>query len=164
MNDNNSIHSSKDVLRLLIFILINYLYRTFISTPISFVKSYSRHPISITLIFLILFPIYLLLQLLISTFKFISNLSILKQQEKLIHFMFGGNIDNDQITKSNRQWNMGNSNRRRHREEINNNDEEDDDIQQWLERCSICFESKLDLCLDFCKDQFCLNCFQKYVL
>ncbi|KAI7896653.1 uncharacterized protein EV154DRAFT_411197 [Mucor mucedo] len=36
-------------------------------------------------------------------------------------------------------------------------------MQQWLERCSICFESKLDLCLDYCRDQFCLDCFQKYV-
>ncbi|ORX49478.1 hypothetical protein DM01DRAFT_1325654 [Hesseltinella vesiculosa] len=37
------------------------------------------------------------------------------------------------------------------------------DLSYWVERCSICFDARLDLCLDYCRDQFCLDCFQKYV-
>ncbi|KAI9250041.1 hypothetical protein BY458DRAFT_525040 [Sporodiniella umbellata] len=38
-----------------------------------------------------------------------------------------------------------------------------EEVQKWSERCSICFEARLDLCLDYCRDQFCLVCFQTYV-
>ncbi|CAO3625467.1 unnamed protein product [Cunninghamella blakesleeana] len=38
-----------------------------------------------------------------------------------------------------------------------------DDFSYWIERCSICFDSRLDLCLDYCRDQFCLDCFRRYV-
>ncbi|KAI8968370.1 hypothetical protein BDF20DRAFT_827849 [Mycotypha africana] len=37
------------------------------------------------------------------------------------------------------------------------------EAQPFLERCSICFDSKLDFCLEKCRDQFCLDCFRKYV-
>ncbi|KAI9314401.1 hypothetical protein BX666DRAFT_1966224 [Dichotomocladium elegans] len=37
------------------------------------------------------------------------------------------------------------------------------DMDYWLQRCSICFEAQLDLCLDFCRDQYCLECFSRYV-
>ncbi|KAI8976799.1 hypothetical protein BDB01DRAFT_307712 [Pilobolus umbonatus] len=32
-----------------------------------------------------------------------------------------------------------------------------------VNRCSICFDAKLDLCIEECRDQFCLDCFQKYI-
>ncbi|KAI8335828.1 hypothetical protein BC941DRAFT_398671 [Chlamydoabsidia padenii] len=38
-----------------------------------------------------------------------------------------------------------------------------DDLSYWMERCSICFDARLDLCLDYCRDQYCLDCFQRYV-
>ncbi|ORZ11990.1 hypothetical protein BCR42DRAFT_332371 [Absidia repens] len=38
-----------------------------------------------------------------------------------------------------------------------------DDLSYWIERCSICFDARLDLCLDYCRDQYCLGCFQRYV-
>ncbi|RHZ79859.1 hypothetical protein Glove_140g136 [Diversispora epigaea] len=37
------------------------------------------------------------------------------------------------------------------------------DIEYWLQRCSICFDAQLDFCLDICRDQFCRDCFQRYV-
>jgi hypothetical protein len=36
-----------------------------------------------------------------------------------------------------------------------------DDLSYWMERCSICFDARLDLCLDYCRDQYCLDCFQR---
>ncbi|KAF1800639.1 hypothetical protein FB192DRAFT_1284245 [Mucor lusitanicus] len=44
-----------------------------------------------------------------------------------------------------------------------NDEDDEDDLNRYLERCSICFDSKLDLCLEYCRDQFCLECFQRYV-
>lgn len=38
-----------------------------------------------------------------------------------------------------------------------------DEMDYWLQRCSICFDSQLDLCLDYCRDQFCIDCFERYV-
>ncbi|KAG0271460.1 E3 ubiquitin-protein ligase arih2 [Linnemannia exigua] len=52
---------------------------------------------------------------------------------------------------------------------INTNDEESDgdamsnEMEYYLQRCSICFDSRLDFCLEMCRDQFCRDCFQKYV-
>ncbi|CAG8566040.1 8137_t:CDS:2, partial [Cetraspora pellucida] len=37
------------------------------------------------------------------------------------------------------------------------------DIEYWLQRCSICFDAQLDFCLELCRDQFCRDCFQRYV-
>lgn len=145
-------NDSKDLFQLLVIVFIDYLYRIFILTPISIIKSYSRHPLSITFLFLFLFPIYLFLQCLVSIVTFTSKLVASKQQERLAHlknmFTGGVNQDNrDHIIHSRRQH--------------DDDDDANDEMQQWLERCSICFESKLDLCLDYCRDQFCLDCFQK---
>lgn len=140
-------HGSRDLVRLLIIIFIDYLYRVFVLTPISIVKSYSRHPISISCLFIFLFPIYLLLQLAVSVIKYLNRLPALNH---IINYVIGD--DNGKSSSAHF------STLRQHEDE-----DEEDDMQQWLERCSICFESKLDLCLDFCKDQFCLPCFQKYV-
>ncbi|ORX48245.1 hypothetical protein DM01DRAFT_1338709 [Hesseltinella vesiculosa] len=38
-----------------------------------------------------------------------------------------------------------------------------DDLDFWVQRCSICFDAPLDFCLDFCRDQYCVDCFQRYV-
>ena len=127
MNEQNPmlIKNSKDIIQVLIIIFIDYLYRLFILAPISTIKNYSKHPISMSLLFLLLFPFYLF-------FKFI-----------LILFSFV-------LTK--------------HQPDTRQDEEEDDeeeDIQKWSERCSICFDAKLYLCLDYCRDQFCLSCFQK---
>lgn len=146
-------NDSKDLFQLLVIVFIDYLYRIFILTPISFIKSYSRHPLSITFLFLILFPIYLFLQFMVSVVTFTSKLIALKQQERLTHLknMFTGGTVN--------QENRDHIHRRRQHDD--DGADENDEMQQWLERCSICFESKLDLCLDYCRDQFCLDCFQK---
>lgn len=39
-----------------------------------------------------------------------------------------------------------------------------DEIENFVDRCSICFYEQLDLCLDGCKDQFCHGCFQRFFL
>jgi hypothetical protein len=151
-------NDQKDLFQLLVIIFIDYLYRIFILTPISIIKSCSRHPLSITFLFLFLFPLYLFIQFIVSFGTFISRFIALNQQERFGYFknlFVGGTaIIGDAFTRDNSQLIM---HRRNHQEE----DDEDDDMQQWLERCSICFESKLDLCLDYCRDQFCLDCFQK---
>jgi hypothetical protein len=138
--ENKMNNTSRELVKLLLVIFIDFLYRLLILKPISIIKSYARHPISITFLFFIMLPIYFLLQL----FKFITSLSIIKQQEKLMYLLFGENNNK----KQQQQW-------------TNTEEEDENDMQQWLERCSICFDSKLDLCLDFCRDQFCLDCFQK---
>lgn len=153
---------SKDLIQLLIIIFIDYLYRIFILTPLSIIKSYSRHPLSITILFLFLFPIYLFLQIVASVFSFSTKIISLKQQERInfIRHIFiggiGGGVIHGELNNNN---NNREHNRRRHDDD--NDHEENDEMQQWLERCSICFESRLDLCLDYCRDQFCLDCFQK---
>jgi hypothetical protein len=38
-----------------------------------------------------------------------------------------------------------------------------DDMEHFMNRCSICFDAQLDLCLEYCKDQYCIECFQKYI-
>ncbi|CEP08598.1 hypothetical protein [Parasitella parasitica] len=46
--------------------------------------------------------------------------------------------------------------------DLNDDDDlEEDDLNRYLERCSICFDSKLDMCLEYCRDQFCIECFQR---
>ncbi|KAI7864856.1 hypothetical protein BDF14DRAFT_1731392 [Spinellus fusiger] len=37
-------------------------------------------------------------------------------------------------------------------------------MEYWLERCSICFDARLELCLDHCRDQYCLDCFRRQVV
>ncbi|KAI9284228.1 hypothetical protein BC943DRAFT_326630 [Umbelopsis sp. AD052] len=38
-----------------------------------------------------------------------------------------------------------------------------DDMNFWLQRCSICLDSKFSLFLDSCRDQFCADCFARYI-
>ncbi|SAM05011.1 hypothetical protein [Absidia glauca] len=42
-------------------------------------------------------------------------------------------------------------------------DAEEHQMDYWMQRCSICFDAPLDLCLEFCGDQYCNECFQRYV-
>jgi len=37
------------------------------------------------------------------------------------------------------------------------------DIRMFQEKCSICFDTRLDFCLEECQDQFCRPCFNRYV-
>lgn len=39
----------------------------------------------------------------------------------------------------------------------------EDEMDYWLQRCSICFDAQLDLCLEYCRDQYCLDCFRRYL-
>ncbi|KAI8374551.1 uncharacterized protein BYT42DRAFT_466185, partial [Radiomyces spectabilis] len=48
-------------------------------------------------------------------------------------------------------------------DEAMNNSDGETDMDFWLERCSICFDAPLELCLDYCRDQYCRPCFQRYV-
>ncbi|KAF1802135.1 hypothetical protein V8B55DRAFT_1584525 [Mucor lusitanicus] len=41
---------------------------------------------------------------------------------------------------------------------------EQDEMEQFMNRCSICFDAHLDFCLEYCRDQYCLDCFQKYIV
>ncbi|GAN07777.1 conserved hypothetical protein [Mucor ambiguus] len=41
---------------------------------------------------------------------------------------------------------------------------EQDEMEHFMNRCSICFDSHLDFCLEYCRDQYCLDCFQKYIV
>ncbi|RKP06736.1 hypothetical protein THASP1DRAFT_18073 [Thamnocephalis sphaerospora] len=36
-------------------------------------------------------------------------------------------------------------------------------MDYWLERCSICFDHRMEFCLQPCRDQYCFECFQRYV-
>jgi hypothetical protein len=38
-----------------------------------------------------------------------------------------------------------------------------DDMEHFLNRCSICFDAPLDMCLEYCRDQYCIDCFQRFV-
>ncbi|KAM3579192.1 hypothetical protein VKS41_008412 [Umbelopsis sp. WA50703] len=38
-----------------------------------------------------------------------------------------------------------------------------EDMNFWLQRCSICLDSKFSLFLDSCRDQFCSDCFARYI-
>ncbi|KAL0092980.1 hypothetical protein J3Q64DRAFT_1722419 [Phycomyces blakesleeanus] len=40
---------------------------------------------------------------------------------------------------------------------------EEEEMNYWLQRCSICFDARLELCLELCRDQFCQECFGLYV-
>ncbi|KAI8050803.1 hypothetical protein BDF22DRAFT_693482 [Syncephalis plumigaleata] len=40
---------------------------------------------------------------------------------------------------------------------------EPDSMEYWQERCSICFDKNLEFCLQPCRDQFCFECFQRYI-
>ncbi|KAG0762809.1 hypothetical protein G6F57_001583 [Rhizopus arrhizus] len=40
---------------------------------------------------------------------------------------------------------------------------EEDQMEAFIDRCSICFDSEHDLCVESCRDQFCLECFTKYI-
>ncbi|KAI9487483.1 MAG: hypothetical protein EXX96DRAFT_475582 [Benjaminiella poitrasii] len=37
-------------------------------------------------------------------------------------------------------------------------------MEHFINRCSICFDAQLDLCLEYCRDQYCIECFQKYII
>jgi flagellar biogenesis protein FliO len=141
---------SKGLLQLLFIIFIEYLFRIFILTPVAAVKRYSRHPISILFMFLFLFPIYLFTQCAIYVVKYMIKIASLPRSQQYLYILnvFFGSSNNDWVARES------------HHQQVDT----EDDMQQWLERCSICFESKLDLCLDNCRDQFCLECFQKFVL
>ncbi|KAI9266113.1 hypothetical protein BY458DRAFT_512691 [Sporodiniella umbellata] len=39
----------------------------------------------------------------------------------------------------------------------------EDSMELYADRCSICFDSQYDMYLKDCKDQFCVECFEKYV-
>ncbi|CAO3662408.1 unnamed protein product [Rhizopus stolonifer] len=40
---------------------------------------------------------------------------------------------------------------------------EEDQMEAFIDRCSICFDSEHDLCVESCRDQFCIECFRKYI-
>ncbi|KAG1539330.1 hypothetical protein G6F46_009034 [Rhizopus delemar] len=41
--------------------------------------------------------------------------------------------------------------------------EEEDQMEIFIDRCSICFDAQHNLCVESCRDQFCLECFIKYI-
>ncbi|RCI01904.1 E3 ubiquitin-protein ligase arih2 [Rhizopus stolonifer] len=42
-------------------------------------------------------------------------------------------------------------------------DNEMDNMYFWLQRCSICLDQTYSLCLESCRDQFCQDCFSRYI-
>ncbi|KAI8996822.1 hypothetical protein BDB01DRAFT_768656 [Pilobolus umbonatus] len=152
------INNSRDIIQLLLTILIDYVYRMFILTPLSVIKSCAKHPVALALLFLFLFPFYLFTQFI---FTFLSLIKRMINPKKTRNFMTDQRVFNDNMVGQNESITMQLQQLRLQSAEGIMDDSAD--MQIWLERCSICFESTLDLCLEYCKDQFCLDCFQKYV-
>ncbi|CAO3612181.1 unnamed protein product [Cunninghamella blakesleeana] len=48
-------------------------------------------------------------------------------------------------------------------EEEEDYDDEEDQMEYWSQKCSICFDATLDICLNYCNDQYCVECFEKYI-
>ncbi|KAI9304258.1 hypothetical protein BJ944DRAFT_88434 [Cunninghamella echinulata] len=36
-------------------------------------------------------------------------------------------------------------------------------MDYWSQKCSICFDAPLDICLEYCHDQYCIECFERYI-
>ncbi|KAI7815911.1 hypothetical protein BC939DRAFT_404548 [Gamsiella multidivaricata] len=51
----------------------------------------------------------------------------------------------------------------RHSDEGSEDEAGYNEMEYYLQRCSICFDARLDFCLEYCRDQFCRDCFQRYV-
>lgn len=151
---DEKMNDSTYLFHLLTILFIEYLYRLFIQTPVSAIKTWSKHPVSLLILFLILFPIYLLTQCCISVSKCISKIIIIPRDIRFLYILnifFSGKKEQQQSSL----FNLTNMN------DEDDEDEDEDDLNRYLERCSICFDSKLDLCLEYCRDQFCLECFQR---
>ena len=147
---NDKMNGSAYLFHLLTIIFIEYLYRLFIQTPVSAIKTWSKHPISLLILFLILFPVYLLTQCCISVSRCISKIMIIPRDIRFLYILnifFSGKKEQERPSL----FDLANM----------NDEDDEDDLNIYLERCSICFDSKLDLCLEYCRDQFCLECFQR---
>ncbi|KAI8374780.1 hypothetical protein BD560DRAFT_393214 [Blakeslea trispora] len=143
--------STKSLVYFIFAIFLEYMYCIFVSTPLLVIKSYAKHPISISLIVVFLFPSYLIAQCFITAARYILNILYLSREQKylfIFHFLFGHT--HPLTAHLQQQEGMMRSDRA-------------DDMQKYMEGCSICFERKLDFCLEYCRDQFCTDCFQKYV-
>ncbi|KAL9558065.1 hypothetical protein MBANPS3_001088 [Mucor bainieri] len=150
---NGKMNDSSYLLHLLTIIFIEYLYRLFIQTPVSAIKAWSKHPLSLLVLFLILFPIYMLTRCCISISRFLAKIVVIPRDIRflyIINVFFTSNKEEPQRPSIFDLAHM-------------NDQDDEDDLNRYLERCSICFDSKLDLCLEYCRDQFCLECFQRYV-
>ncbi|KAG1056063.1 hypothetical protein G6F43_002016 [Rhizopus delemar] len=44
-----------------------------------------------------------------------------------------------------------------------NQEDEMSNMYFWLQRCSICLDQTYNLCLENCRDQFCKDCFSRYI-
>ncbi|KAL7324597.1 hypothetical protein PS15p_209770 [Mucor circinelloides] len=149
---DGKMNESTYLLHLLTIICIEYLYHLFIQTPVSAIKAWSKHPISLLILFLILFPVYVLTKCCISISRFMAKIMVIPRD---IRFLYIINVFFSSSKEQQRPslFDLAHM----------NDDDDEDDLNRYLERCSICFDSKLDLCLEYCRDQFCLECFQRYV-
>ncbi|KAI9481142.1 MAG: hypothetical protein EXX96DRAFT_565567 [Benjaminiella poitrasii] len=149
--------SSKFVTNLLTIIFIEYLYRLCVQAPISVIRSFSRHPLSIFIAFLLLFPLYLFIQFFVYVCKFIIQIFSRHHPYLYTTIKFLVSNSNSASSDANRRTTQ------QHGFMSNDEDDEDNNLQQYQGKCSICFDADLDLCLKHCRDQFCLECFQRYV-
>jgi hypothetical protein len=123
--------------QLLIHVFLDYLYELFIITPYLILKRFIHHPLFMSLVLVVVFPLLLFIRIVVGIWNFISSSTPTTNKKPL--------------------------NRERNESRMFHtfDDSEEDELNQWQERCSICFESKLDLCLGYCRDQFCIDCFQQ---
>lgn len=138
-------------------------------------QKWSKDPFWSTVLFLVLFPLFILATLITNLLGLFINHMV---QHRASHTSSSSNTDSYfrlSSSSSSHRLSSGLPGPSSSSTAINNkkpkmdsssssaSSSPQDDLSYWIERCSICFDARLDLCLDYCRDQYCLDCFQRYV-
>ncbi|KAI8098578.1 uncharacterized protein BX664DRAFT_319063 [Halteromyces radiatus] len=125
-----------------------------------------RHPFWSTVVFLVLLPLFIMATLISTLLGLFINHMIQHRATS------SSSTDSDSFFRlSSLSSTIPNSKRKQTMDSSSSSSSSSssassspqDDLSYWIERCSICFDARLDLCLDYCRDQFCIDCFQRYV-
>ncbi|CAO3576242.1 unnamed protein product [Absidia cylindrospora] len=138
-------------------------------------KKWSRDPFWSTVMFVVLFPVFILATLISNLLGLLINHMV---QHRASHTSASSSntdsyfrLSSSSSSSSSLLSSAGASsviNKKKSRMDSSSSSSSaspspQDDLSYWIERCSICFDARLDLCLDYCRDQYCLDCFQRYV-